>query len=78
MKVLLLRDSRINYEAGEIVEVSPVQASFLLSVGSAVELHDEVRIETPVLTDAVEIPEKKKTATRRKKNNEVTDRSSNA
>ena len=67
MKLLLLRDSRINYKAGEIVEVSPAQASFLLSVGSAVELHDEVRIETPVVTEAVEIPEKKKTSTRKTK-----------
>lgn len=35
MKVRLLRDSRITHKAGEIVEVSPVVADFLLSVGSA-------------------------------------------
>ena len=35
MKVKLLRDSRINHAAGEIVEVSPATAEFLLSVGSA-------------------------------------------
>lgn len=37
MKVLLVRDSRIKHKAGEIVEVSPEEAFFLLSVGSAVE-----------------------------------------
>lgn len=35
MKVRLLRDSRINHQAGEIVEVSPAQADFLISCGSA-------------------------------------------
>lgn len=38
MKVRLLRDSRINHAAGEVVEVSPEQACFLLSVGSAVNV----------------------------------------
>ena len=37
MKVLLLRDSRINHKAGEIVEVSPAERDFLTSVGSAVD-----------------------------------------
>lgn len=36
MKVRLLRDARIQHKAGEIVEVSPAAAEFLLSVGSAV------------------------------------------
>jgi len=35
MRIKLLRDSRINHAAGEIVEVSPATAEFLLSVGSA-------------------------------------------
>lgn len=35
MKVKLLRDSRINHAAGEVVEVSPATADFLISVGSA-------------------------------------------
>ena len=35
MKVRLLRAARITHNAGEIVEVSPDQAAFLLSVGSA-------------------------------------------
>ena len=41
MKVRLLRDSRINHAAGEIVEVSPATADFLLSVGSAVKLESK-------------------------------------
>lgn len=68
MRVLLLRDSRIKHSAGEIVDASPAEATFLLSVGSAVKLLDEVRIETPEAeAEAVEIPEKKKTARKTKK-----------
>ena len=36
MKLKLLRAARIRHEAGEIVEVSPAEAGFLLSTGSAV------------------------------------------
>lgn len=46
MTVKLVRDARIKHKAGEIVEVSPEEANFLLSVGSAV----------------IPEPEKKKTA----------------
>ena len=35
MKVKLLRDARITHKAGEIVEVSPTEFQFLVSVGSA-------------------------------------------
>ncbi len=35
MKVKLLRAARIRHEAGEIVEVSPAEAGFLLSTMSA-------------------------------------------
>lgn len=35
MRVKLTRDSRINHSAGEILEVSPEQGAFLISVGSA-------------------------------------------
>jgi len=38
MRVLLLRDSRIRHKAGEIVEVSPAEAGFLLSTNSAVPI----------------------------------------
>lgn len=53
MKVLLKKAARINYNAGEVVEVSPAQARFLLAINAAEPL--EVR----------EVPEKPKT-TRRK------------
>lgn len=48
MKVKLLRAARIRHEAGEIVEVSPAEAGFLLSTGSAVEMAEApMRRETP-------------------------------
>ena len=40
MKVKLLRAARVRHEAGEIVEVSPDVAHFLLSVGSAVNVEE--------------------------------------
>ena len=66
MKVKLLREARIRHEAGEIVEVSPAEAGFLLSTGSAVhapiemitELPDEKMFVTPEEgTQAAETPE---------------------
>ena len=48
MKVKLTRAARIRHNAGEIVEVSPAEAGFLLSTGSAVAV-----TETPVK----EVPE---------------------
>lgn len=57
MKLLLKQAARINHNAGEIVEVSPAQAQFLLSVNAAEIIRTEQR----------ETPEKKTTtATRRK------------
>ena len=44
MKLKLLRAARIRHEAGESVEVSPAEAGFLLSTGSA-----ERVAETPAL-----------------------------
>lgn len=41
MKVLLLRAARIQHEAGETVEVSPLQARFLLSVHAAEIVKEE-------------------------------------
>lgn len=41
MKLKLLRAARIRHEAGEIVEVSPAEAGFLLSTGSAVIIAEE-------------------------------------
>lgn len=36
MKVRLLRDARVTVKAGEVVEISPAEARFLIGVGSAV------------------------------------------
>lgn len=49
MKVKLIRAARIRHEAGEIVEVSPAEAGFLLSTGSAVTVAETpaMKRETP-------------------------------
>lgn len=54
MKVKLIRAARIRHDAGEIVEVSPAEAGFLLSTGSAVPYTEPVKKEKP------ETPEDKK------------------
>jgi len=41
MKVTLVRDARIKHKAGETVEVSPEEANYLLSVGSAVPVPEK-------------------------------------
>ncbi len=57
MKVKLLRAARIRHEAGETVEVSPAEAGFLFSTGSAVEVIEQR--ETPEESAAIaETPEK--------------------
>ncbi len=60
MRVLLRRAARINHKAGEIVEVSPADARFLVGIGAA---------EIIKATDAAETPEKptQKRETRKKK-----------
>ena len=50
MRVKLIRDSRILHKAGEIIEVSPAEASFLLSVQSAIEVRDEQKTVTEKVT----------------------------
>lgn len=45
MKLLLTKAARINHKAGEIVEVSPAQAQFLLSINAA-EIIREQKKET--------------------------------
>ena len=57
MKVRLLRDSRINHSAGEIVNVSPEQGAFLLSVGSAVPVVETASIKVEEVAEkAVKAP----------------------
>lgn len=56
MKVKLLRQNRIDGKAGEIVEVSPARAAFLL----------EMRLAEPVtVREQIEIPEKKTAAAKK-------------
>lgn len=43
MKVQLIKDMKIMHKAGEIVEVSPTEYRFLLSVNAA----KPVQVETP-------------------------------
>lgn len=38
MKIKLLRDSKVTHRAGEVVEASPAEAAFLISVQSAIEI----------------------------------------
>lgn len=45
MKVLLLRDARIKHYAGEVVDVSPAEFNFLVSVKSAIPMGEIM--ETP-------------------------------
>lgn len=47
MKLKLLRSARIRHEAGETVEVSPAEAVFLLTTGSAEKVNEPERRETP-------------------------------
>lgn len=56
MKIKLLRDARITAKSGEIVEVSPEQAEFLISVGSAEKVAEKAT------APAVEVAEKAVTA----------------
>ena len=62
MKVRLLRDARIKHNAGEIVEVSPAEYNFLVSVGSAVEVAVKPleKVETPEEPIKVEKKTRKK------------------
>lgn len=47
MKLKLLRPARIRHEAGEIVEVSPAEAGYLLTTGSAERVYEPAAKETP-------------------------------
>ena len=69
MKIRLTRDSRINHAAGELVDVSPATADFLLSVGSAELLAETATKEVKAVAEkAVKAPTATaKTTTRTKK-----------
>ena len=59
MKLKLTRAARIRHEAGEIVEVSPAEAGFLLSTGSAVRVIKEAPRTPETEAEAPETPEAK-------------------
>lgn len=61
MKLKLIRAARIRHEAGEIVEVSPAEAGFLLSTGSAVSAETApAKKEAPEKVEPKVIRSKKK------------------
>ena len=62
MRVKLLRAARIRHEAGEIVEVSPAEAGFLISTESAVpaETPETAERETPEGNAAAKTTRKRK------------------
>lgn len=67
MRVKLLRDSRINHLAGEIVEVSSAQGEFLLSVGSAIPVAETASINVEAVVEkAVKAPKAAPKTTTRK------------
>ena len=55
MKIRLLRDSRIMHKAGEVVEASPAECSFLISTGSAVKVSEAVKKVETVTADEKKI-----------------------
>lgn len=55
MKVKLLQATNVRHEAGNIVEVSPARASFLMSCGAAVSLEENK--ETAMNPPIAETPE---------------------
>ena len=57
MKLKLTRAARIRHEAGEIVEVSPAEAGFLMSTGSAVRMIEEAPKTPEEEAEAPETPE---------------------
>ena len=69
MKVKLLRDARITHHAGEVVETTPAEGAFLISVGSAEELKEKVaqKATAPVVETAEKAVKAPKAVTTAKK-----------
>lgn len=59
MKVRLLKPNRIDGRAGEIVEVTPARASFLLGLNLAVPATVREQADTPEETVKRQAPEKR-------------------
>lgn len=51
MQIKLLRDSKIKHKAGEVVNASPAECKFLISVGSAVVVSEAVKKETSAVEE---------------------------
>ena len=67
MKVKLLRDTRIWHKAGEVVDASPAEVSFLVSVGSAEVVAESEAVEIPEqLPATAEVPDTPKKRGRKK------------
>lgn len=58
LKVKLLRDARIMHKAGDVVDVTPAECFFLVSVGSAEELKEEKVVAEKAIVPDVEVAEK--------------------
>lgn len=65
MKVILLKQNRIDGQAGETVDVTPARAAFLLQYGLAAPAEIREQIETPEKT--ARTAAKPETRTTRKK-----------
>ena len=61
MKLLLTRSNKIDGKAGDIVEVSPARAAFLLRYGLA----DPVTIREQIVTPETRTPAKKTTRSKK-------------
>lgn len=57
LKVKLLRDARIAHKAGDVVDVTPADGAFLISVGSAEELKEK-KVAEKATAPVVEVAEK--------------------
>ena len=55
-KVKLLNDARILHKAGEIVEVSPLEYDFLISLGQAVDIEGAKEVKEEPVEEPVKAP----------------------
>ena len=59
LKVKLLRDARIAHKAGEVVETTPAEGAFLISVGSAELIEEKTEtVAQKAIEPAAEVAEK--------------------
>ena len=58
MRARLIRDARVKHYAGEIVDVSPAEFNFLVSVGSAVAVMGDDKAPTMETADLTPVAPK--------------------